>query len=301
MIKSIDPATDRFLATLRDINTRLTRAEREVSSGKRVVDASDDPDVVSSLLKTRTALSRLDQVESNLSRVTTEVNAADQALQSTITLMDQVRTLGMTGAAGFQTAETRQSVADQIQSIEQRMVALANTQVDGRYIFSGDSDSTAAFTYNVLGTPPWGAYQGSVATREAMHPTGVTFRTGLDGQSVFANADPTKNVLLAVETMRTALIGGDQTQMNNALASLANASAHLNGALTFYGNVESQLSDATGMASKLTLRLKSEQADLQDADPTEAIVEMQQLKFTQDAAYSMRSKLPKTSLFDYMG
>lgn len=54
MIRSIDGSTDLYLNRLRQINERMTKAQSEVSGGKRVEAASDDPAVLSNLLQVRT-------------------------------------------------------------------------------------------------------------------------------------------------------------------------------------------------------------------------------------------------------
>jgi len=301
MVRNLDSGSERFLANLRSISVRMDRAEREIGSGKRVTQASDDPDALANLMQAHASIARLVQTKTNLSRVRTEVDAAESAMQSSVKLMDRVRTLAMTGASNMQTAETRQSLAGEIGSIIERMVGIANTEVDGRFIFSGDSDQGPAFLYDTAQTPVWGAYLGTAATRRAMHPTGVTFAVSQDGGQIFANADPSKNVLQAMETMRAALLSNDEAAMRAALAPLGDISKHLNMALAFYGTAQSQLAEAADTTEKLKLRMETERASLEDSDVTESLVELQQLKFSQQAALEVRSKVPKTSLFDYLG
>ena len=62
--------------------------------------------------------------------------------------------------------------------------------------------------------------------------------------------------------------------------------------------LEAEASDTT---ARLKLPMETERAGLEDTDITEAIVELQQLKFTQQAALEVRGKMPKVSLFDYIG
>ena len=300
-MKGLDVANERFLSNLRSISVRMDRAQREVGSGKRVTSASDDPDALANLMQAHTSIARLEQTKTNLGRVRTEVDAAEGALQSSVKLMDRVRTLAMTGASNMQTAETRENIAGELGSIIERLVGIANTEVDGRFIFSGDSDQGPAFLYDTAQVPAWGAYLGAPATRRAMHPTGVTFGVSRDAGQIFANADPTKNVLQAIETMRAALISGDDAAMTAALAPLSGISTQLNSALSFYGTAQSQLTEATDTTARLKLQMESERSTLEDADMTEAIVELQQLKFSQQAALEVRSKVPRTSLFDYLG
>lgn len=301
MIRNLDTATERFLSNLRSISTRIDRAEREIGSGKRVANASDSPDVLANLMEAHTSIARLEQTKTNLSRVQTEVDAAESAVASSVKLMDRVRTLGMTGASNMQSPETRQSIAGELSSIIERLVGIANTEVDGRFIFSGDTDQGPAFLYDAAQVPVWGNYLGSPATRRAMHPTGVTFSVSQDAGQIFTNADPSKNVLQAIETMRAALLSNDEKAMTDALGPLAGISTQLNSALSFYGNTQSQLAEATDTTAKLKLQIESERSTLEDTDLTSSIVELQQLKFGQQAALEVRGSIPRTSLFDYLG
>ena len=301
MNRDFDVANARFLSNLRSISVRMDRAQREIGSGKRVTAASDAPDSLANLMQTHMGIARLEQTKTNLSRVQTEVDAAEGALQISVKLMDRVRTLAMTGASNMQTSETRKNLAGELGSIVERMVGIANTEVDGRFIFAGDSDQGPAFLYDTAQVPVWGAYLGTPATRRAMHPTGVTFGVSQDGGQIFTNADPGKNVLQAIETMRVALLSNDQAAMTAALAPLGGISAQLNSALSYYGTAQNQLAEATDTTAKFKLRIESERATLEDADLTESIVELEQLRFNQQAALEVRSKVPRTSLFDYLG
>ncbi len=301
MIKNVTGSDERFLSDLRSVSLRMDRVQRAVSSGKRITSASDDPDVLSTLMQTRTDIARLDQTKTNLGRVRTEVDAAEGALQQSVTLMDRVRTLAMTGASSIQTAESRQNIAAEIGSILQRMAAIANTAVDGRYIFSGDNDQGPAFAFDTAQAPAWGSYLGSASTRRAMHPAGIAFSVAQDGGQIFTNAQPGKNALQAVANIQAALEANDLAAMNSALAPLAGISVHLNSSLSFYGMVQNQMAEATDTTARLKLRMETERANLEDADLAESIVELQQLRFNQEAAFGVKSKLPRTSLFDYLG
>ena len=300
MIRSLDAATNRFLDGLRDLNARMERAQRQVAGGKRVAAPSDDPDSVVSLVSAKADLARLDQIRANLSRFRTEVDGAEGMLQQAVKLFDRVRTLGMTGASGIQTDATRRGIADEIRSLLERMIGIANTQVDGRYVFSGNADQNPAYGLDWSASPPWGAYQGAAATREAIHPTGVTFRVSLDAQWIFDNADPGKNVFASIENLRQALLSGDESAMRAALEPLADVAAHLNAALMFYGNVQTQVAEAIETTSAMSLRLKTQIGGIEDADLTEAIVELQQIRFTQEAALQVRAAAPRRSLFSYL-
>jgi flagellar hook-associated protein 3 FlgL len=300
--QSMDASSIRFLESLRQMETRLGRAQREAATGKRILSPSDAPDSISTLLEARAGLARLEQIQTNLGRIKSETDGAEQALQNAVRLFDEVRTLGMSGANGVQTALTREGIAGQVGSILERLVGLANTNVGGRYVFAGDNDTNLAYDpADLAQSPPWGAYLGAASTRHAQHPTGVLFRVGMSAEEIFDHPDPGKSVFAGIENLRQALLANDEDAMRAALAPLADLAAHLNAALSFHGNAQSQIAEALDTGAKLNLRLHAEISGMEDADMTSAILESQQLMYQREAALRIRGTMPRQSLFDYLG
>ncbi len=90
------------------------------------------------------------------------------------------------------------------------MVSLANTNINGRYIFSGDTDQTAPYTFDPTQNDPVSAYQGAASTRVAMAPDGTTFPLALTAQQIFDSSDPATNAFTAINGLVTALNNNDQ-------------------------------------------------------------------------------------------
>jgi flagellar hook-associated protein 3 FlgL len=302
-IQSINASADRFLTGLREMDRARERAQRQVASGRKLEIPSDDPDSVSSLLQVRAELARLAQNSKDLKRVQTEAESADTALQNTVKLLDRVRTLATQGASGFVTAETRAGLAEEVGDILQRLVALSATQVDGRFIFAGNNDLASPYAWDDAAVPPalpWGVYQGTAADRKVEHPAGSLMNIARDAQTIFENADDSKNAFLQVRRVYDALQSNDLTALRDAQQNVGSAGAHVNSQLTFYGNVLSRVSEATSVNARMTLHLESVRTGMEEADMAEAIVQMQQLQFQREAALQTRATFPRRSLFDYL-
>ena len=65
--------------------------------------------------------------------------------------------------------------------------------------------------------------------------------------------------------------------------------------------MQNNVSDAIDATSSLGLRLAAQLSSLRDADMTEAASDLLSAKLNLDAAFSARAKVPRTSLFDYLG
>ena len=145
MISSLDSAAQSFLNGVNQIQQKAQRAQQELTTGLKINTVSDGPDQIAGLWQTRSNLDQVQQVDSNLGRVKTEVDTAQGVLQSAVTLVERAQTLGAQGSNGTASAQTRQNIADELGSVLQQLVASANTTVEGRYIFSGDSDQQAPY------------------------------------------------------------------------------------------------------------------------------------------------------------
>jgi flagellar hook-associated protein 3 FlgL len=301
MVSSLQPSTQEFLNNVNLIGDEMTEAQAQLSTGLKVNVVSDAPDVISPLLQAQANLSSAQQITTNLGQVSTEVNTGEQALESATSLYDQVQTLSAEGATSTQTASGRIGIAQQLQSIEQQMVGLANTNVNGRYIFAGDTDQTEPYTFDATQADPVSVYQGSTSTRTIQATNGTTFPVALTAQQIFDSTDPTTNVFTSINSMVTALNNNDQTAISAANATLPGVSTYLNSQLAFYGTAQDAVSAATTSASTLVTQLQTQISGIQDADETHSILSLTQLQTEQQAALQSFQQIPRTSLFDYLG
>jgi flagellar hook-associated protein 3 FlgL len=301
MIRSLAPATNRFLTDLAEITRRVERAQREITSGRRINRVSDDPERISRLVQARTEIGQTEQIRFNLNRVKTEVDAAEQALQAAMKVLDRAAVLGTQGANETQTAEQRGIICREVTMLLEQMVDVTRAVVAGRYIFSGDADGEVPFTLDLTQDFPVSAYMGSDATRQVMHPCGTLFSIARTAEDIFHNADPANNVLDAINNLRLALRDDDTDAIVSALEQVRSAAVHLNNELAYYGATQNQVAEAIDFAHKQELRLRTELSVIEDADLTESILALNQARYQQEVALASQAKLPKISLFDFLG
>jgi len=307
MISNIDPQNATFLNAINQIENTISTASNEVSSGLSITEASDSPDQISTLLQLRANQAHNSQIQSNVTLAQTNAQAADNALSSSIEMMDTATSLATEGATATATATTRASLAEQVQSILQQMVANSQTNVQGVYIFSGDEPETPQYTWDPTQANPVVTQQTSASTQQIESPAGGTFQAALTAQQIFDDQDPatgapaTDNVFNALNTLVTALNNNDTAGINNAIPLLQAASTQLNTCEAFYGNLEDQLQNASTYASTYNTQLATEISNIQDADIPSAASELTEANTQLQAAMQMEGQLPHTSLFNYLG
>jgi flagellar hook-associated protein 3 FlgL len=307
MFPDISGSNQAFLASLNSIQLQMQQSQAEVSSGLRVQQASDDPTEIAEILQLQGDISQNQQIQSNLNSVSSDLGTADSALQTAVQVVENATSLGAQGASTTSTADERTNLAQQVNGILQTLVGIANTNIDGRYIFSGDQDTQAA--YQIDPTQPEGVKQlvNAPATQVVVDASGTSISVSKTAQEIFdakdANGNPTAgNVFAAVNSLVTALQSNNQADISQAVISLQSADQYLNDQLAFYGQAESSITTATTVAQQFQTQETSNLSQLRDADVASVAVQLTQEQNQNQAALSAESTLlQQKDLFSYLG
>jgi flagellar hook-associated protein 3 FlgL len=300
MISSLDPASQNFLAGLDQIQQRLQTAQTQLTTGLQINNVSDAPSEIADIWQLNSELDQTQQTESNLNQVSTEVNTAQSALQSAVTLVEQAETYGAEGASDISTATTRQDLANELGSILQQLVSIANTTVQGRYIFAGDTDQTTPYSIDLTSTSPVSAYQGSASTRQIQGADGTAFPVALTAQQIFDSSNGQTNVFTSITDLMQGLQNNNDTTISSALSDVQSSDTYLNQQLAFYGTVQDRVAGAITFGQNYTVQLQSQLSGVQDANEAADITNLTQATTQLQAALQSEAKLPQTTLFDFL-
>jgi len=299
MITNLTPTSAIFLANVNRLEQTLADANREISSGKRVNVASDAPGQVQALLQLRTEEQQNTQIQANLSFATADADSSDSALSSAIQLMDRAVTLATQGANATTDASGRKNIAQEIAGIQAEMVSISRTQVQGRYVFSGDQENSPSYQLDLNAGNGVDLLSNASATRKIQDPSGGTFAASETAQQIFDS--PGASVFAALNSLRLNLLANNQNGIGTSLTAIQNASDHLNNMEAFYGNVEKRITDSEAFASQYDTQLQSAISNIQDADAASAALQLTQSNTALQAAFQAEAKMPTTSLFNYLG
>jgi flagellar hook-associated protein 3 FlgL len=176
-------AFDSGVDTLQRRQSELSTLQDQMTSGKRVSRASDDP----------AAAARAERAMANVERTVTSQRAVDASkvamsqTESTLgdagELMQHARELLVAAGNGTYTDSERQSIANELQSVRTQLLTLAN-QSDGAgtYLFGGQGATQKPFI-DAPGGVQYAATTGQTLTENA---TGLPLTT--DGNSAWLTA-----------------------------------------------------------------------------------------------------------------
>ena len=305
MVSFLNSSSQQFVTSLDGIQSALTKTETEMSSGLAVSNASDAPDQVSSILQLHADIQQNTQIQQNLNTAKSDVTTADQNLSTASSILDQVQTLASQGLGLGTTAANRGTLASQVESLMQQMVSISNTQVAGRYIFSGDADQNPSYQYDANSPTGVDRLQVSSSTRQLQDGSGGSFSTSLTANQIFdardsSDAPTSGNVFAAMNAVRVALLNNDAAGLQTAESSVQSASSYVSQQQGFYGTTENRITSSLTQAGNTSTSLQTDLSNRQDANETAVILQMQQYTTTLQAAIAAQAKMPTTTLFNEM-
>jgi flagellin-like hook-associated protein FlgL len=139
----------------------LSAALRQVSTGLRVSQPSDDPAASANMVISLASTANVDQYTTNVSAIQSQMQAADSAISSVITSLNTAITLGGAGSSGTASAANNQALAAQVQGILSSVMSQANGGFQGAFLFGGSANGTPPF---VPASTTFDSSLGSVAT-----------------------------------------------------------------------------------------------------------------------------------------
>jgi flagellar hook-associated protein 3 FlgL len=134
------------IATLQARQEKLQTTQQQLSSGKRISQASDDPTGAARAERALAAIGRADANQRALEASRNSMTLAESALGDANELLQQAReTVMAAGNASYSDAE-RKGLADKLQGLRDQLLAIANRpDGSGGYIFSGQGSSNPPF------------------------------------------------------------------------------------------------------------------------------------------------------------
>jgi flagellar hook-associated protein 3 FlgL len=301
------PGTAWFLNGIANLQQQELQTQRALSSGYRVNDAADSPAQTPDLVRLGSSLASVQAYQTNLSNVQAEATTADQAIGTGISLIQSARSLAAQGANTTSTAATRQTIAIQIQNIQQQIVSIGNTAVQGRYIFGGNQDQSPPYQYDASSATGVDVLTAQTAGRVIVNTQGQTVYQGLTAQQILGPVDatglPTANsTLAALQSLVTALQANDQPGIATSLTSLQTASSWLNQQQAYYGAAEQRLTSEQNTAANQATALQVQIGNIRDTNVAQAATELTQESTNQSAALGAEAELANSkTLFSYLG
>ncbi len=279
-----------FLANVKRLDEQLATVNQQIATGKKLVNLRDGPAIGAESVRMQEESAELDQYIANTDSCGFYLQVTDSALNSVQNLVTSIQTNALEAASEALTAESRNAIASEIRSLRDQILSLANSEIDGRYIFAGSLITDLPFSL----TGDTVSYNGDTEIREIKVGDDVTIRQNIAG-TVFSP------LFDAVASLLSEIDAGDSSGIAVAIEQVSTSLSSYNLAR---GQVGAELGKVERLQAELAtegVNLRARQSQVEDIDTAEAVTRLNQAQTTLNATMTAgQTILQQQNLFDFL-
>ncbi len=291
-----------FNSVVQSLNNAMNNSNNlaaELSSGLRVGSLSDDPAAATQSLRLDGTIAGIDTFVQTASGVSSRLQMTDSTLGEVVSQVTSAISLAVGAANGTLNNANLDSIAQQVTSIRDNVLSLANSSYQGSFLFSGSQGTTTPFSLNTTTTPATTNYQGDSNVQTIVTPGGQKIQISLPGSSIFGSGSSgvlgVLNQLVSDLTSGapTANISADSSALTDALGTVSTERSVLNNSL-------STIQSTSTYAQTQEAQLKVQQGSLVASDPAAVATGLQASQTQYQALLSVITALQQDNLFNHL-
>ena len=276
--------------------TSLASLQENLTSGKRVLRASDDPVGAAQAERALTRIARIQTEQRALDVQRSAVAQAESSLGDAVGLVQEMRELVVSAGNGTHNAADRQTIAHQLQSLRDQLLVVSNRKdSNGAPLLASLGSELAPFdgTANSFSGLP-----GQAAASD------VSLPSALDGHAAY-RISPTQNIFDAIDETIAVLDGtvtttDVPTAISTALGKFDQGMERLQSVRGHAGELLNRADRITGDQDKRAIDLEADRSRAEDLDLIQGISDFQGQQVGYQAALQSYAMVQKLSLFNYL-
>ena len=275
---------------------QMKRSEEKVATGRNINRPSDNPVGLVSALGLRNSLSRLEQYQRNMDMSKIWLDLSGTAIEEAAEVAQQAQEIAQTLQDGTQSAEMRSALANDVGLLLDQAISLGNTQLAGRYIFAGYNTSTQPFTKTQIGGSDVVQYSGDSNDFQIQVGSQESLEIGKNGQELFIDSEFFDSLI----RLKQAIENNDPAAIRQEANSLQGIQDFFNAQVSDIGIRQSRILEKQDILDGLKLNFENQIDDLENADMTQALLEVQERQNAYEVALAAAGKIMEVSLLDYL-
>lgn len=299
---------DNIKMNLSYASSAMLEANQVVSSQKKINKLSDDPVGLVSVLNLRSSIANINQLERNISTGRSWLNMGESALIQVEDILSQTKALCVEMASATKGVSERDSAAGLVDGYLRQVMSQANTQVGGRYIFSGTKTDTIPFAFDDETNPTQVTYEGNDTPFKIKIAKDINVEVGRDGETIFGDdnfdwSDPDvghSNIFKTLIDLKTHLQNDDVPGIQGTMDKLDEHLETIRTLVSNTGSREIRLDVKEKTIQDLNLTYMDRISQLEDVDIAEAIIDLETKELVYQAALASSARVMKLSLVDYI-
>ena len=282
-------------------------AQQQVSSGKRVSSAADDPVDFGRLARMNSSLAGVQRYSKNIDQAKSELTTVDSALQQAGDIFQRAKEIAVQASDDTKTAAELQAMGEEADALLTSLLNVANTSYDGHTVFSGTSGAQKAYTAidsNADGMLDTFTYQGGTDPRIMAVTDTSNVEVGIPGSDTSSTGavfqSSTVDLFDTLKQFRDQLLSGATFNGSAVGQQLQDCHEHLTSVLASVGGRSTALDASSKLLSKRETDLTNDVGDVQSLDISKAMMALTNKQQAYQAALSATAGLSKNTLMDWL-
>lgn len=273
----------------------MARLQEQLSSGRRIRRASDDPSAFTEARHMELLNDRFSQYLRSIKSSQTWVDHTQEGLDDLADLFTEAYEMGVRTNNATLSAGDRESQATKLESILENVVDVLNTRAGDEYVFAGSRTTVQPFTL-AAGTV---TYDGNTGSRERHLGRDLRMNVNIDGQRLHDTGQG-YTITGAIEGLITAIRSGNSASIDASIDQMTVARDHVIDLGGEAGSMANRLTLAENQLRDASHMVESRRSELEDLDFAQAMTELQQTQVGLQAAVQVASSVLNTTLLDYL-
>lgn len=277
---------------------QMSSIQEQVTTGRKINRASDDPVGITYALRYRSELSGNEQYQKNVDQALSWLDFNDTVLAQAQDVLKRVKELAVQGSNGTNPDVALGNIADEIMQLKEQMVDIANSKLNGKYVFNGQNTDKIPYdpALDPTGlTPDNGPIMYAVGV-------GVTLPVNLSGADVFGTAaDPDNDNIFGVLDR---IIGAlNSNSHDDVAAEISNLEKRMDKILNQQAEIGARVNRVELMQNRLMdleLNLTDLQSKAEDADFEKLLIDAKINENVYQASLAVGAKVIMPSLVDFL-
>ena len=173
---------DRFLTDQSSAKGKIDNLTTQISSGKKIDKSYEDTNIYSQTLRFDSEISSYKDIQNRTEKSKVVADTSDSALSSMTDSIRNIKTKLILASNGTMNEDNMKSIAVELKNERDSLVRLANSSVNGQYVFSGTA-------VNVKPIDSDGKYHGNADALKTQVGKGSNVDYSVDGESLFFGFD----------------------------------------------------------------------------------------------------------------
>lgn len=275
---------------LASTSTRLREAEEQAVSGLLINRPSDAPELVGQIDRLQASVLDQSVYGKNAAQVQSTLDQMDSQLGRMHDTLNRAREIAIQSSGDTASADIRAISAVEVASLLESMIATANSEFGGRYLFAGTAYDSEP--YDAVGT-----YSGSTDTPSVRVGDETWVTSGLDGSAAF---DGTVNIFTAIAAFQVALETDDSVGIQAAIDDIDASMEQVMTARTAVGTNTNVAMDAGTLAESVAVQYGERLGTIVNADPAEAYTRLAELRNSYQSVLQVAASARTGGLFSLL-